>query len=101
MLPRIVTYLLLYGFAASVQAQQGAPAVPTGVIPGAGQTTEAPAPDVKTGPVNLKGQDQRASQPSRRSGPGYVPPMDIRIKEEGIGMPKCARESREGEACSK
>jgi hypothetical protein len=34
-----------------------------------------------------------------RNDPGYKAPLNVRIRDEGIALPKCARESREGEAC--
>jgi len=45
------------------------------------------------------------SQPPRRAAPArpgdVPPPANIRIRGEGIKMPECARESRDGEACKK
>jgi hypothetical protein len=66
---------------------------------------QAPAP-VPT-PVTIdqeKGGDAARQTIQRTSAakPGATPPpMNIRIREEGIKLPKCAAESREGEACKK
>lgn len=78
----------------------------------AGALAQAPAPAVNT-PTQAtvpattgqgKGSDA-TPQPERRttrSRPGEVPPpANIRIQGDGIKMPKCASESRDGEACKK
>lgn len=52
-------------------------------------------------------QDKRGAAapiPAQRSAstrPGAAPPMNIRIQGEGIKLPACTAESREGEACKK
>jgi len=52
-----------------------------------------------------KSAGDTARPPAHRSTgarPGFTPaPMNIRIQEEGVKLPKCAVESREGEACKK
>jgi len=78
----------------------------------AGALAQAPAPAVNT-PAQAtvpataeqgKGSDA-TPQPERRatrSRPGEVPPpANIRIQGDGIKMPRCASESRDGEACKK
>lgn len=39
---------------------------------------------------------ERSSAPRPGAAP---PPMNIRIQDSGVRLPKCAAESREGEAC--
>jgi len=70
---------------------------------------QAPAPGVPTGAVmpatndtdKNKGDDRLPRQErSSAARPGAAPPpMRIRIEESGVKLPKCAAESREGEAC--
>jgi len=56
-------------------------------------------------PEQNKARNEPVRAPSPRSSvarPGSTPaPMDIRIQEEGVKLPKCTTESREGEACKK
>jgi len=75
------------------------------------QTTPAPAPAVTAGQkatVPASELDKKTpgvdgshttTTRSRKNDPGFKPPMSITIREEGIAMPKCARESRDGESC--
>lgn len=93
---RILRFLaasLLSGVAVAAIAQ-----TPAGAGNAAGQT------GVPATIEQDKGGDA-ARQPVQRSStarPGTAPPpLDIRIRETGISMPKCAAESREGEACKK
>ncbi len=66
---------------------------------------QAPAP----APVPITIEQERAGDPARQpvqrpasSRPGFAPPpMNIRIRDEGIKLPACTAESREGEACKK
>ena len=44
-------------------------------------------------------QDQATPGQRRSTTPGYVPPLNIKIQDAGIAVPKCMVESREGEAC--
>jgi len=78
----------------------------------AGALAQAPAPAGNApGPATVpatteqdKGRDATPLPVRRatRSRPGDVPPpANIRIQGEGIKMPKCASESRDGEACKK
>ena len=70
---------------------------------------QAPAPSPNpTGAITTIDQDKGATTlqtPTQRqssSRPGFTPPpMNIKIRDEGIKMPKCAAESRDGEACKK
>ena len=67
-----------------------------------------PAPASPAAPTTTIEQDkggatsqQRAPQ-SSSTRPGNTPlPMNIKIQGEGIKMPACTAESREGEACKK
>jgi hypothetical protein len=85
-------YFVLWAalFPASVLAQ--APAAPAG-------------PAAPTGTIDQDKGAGAVQQPAGRSSssrPGFTPPpMNIRIRDEGIKMPKCTAESREGEACKK
>jgi hypothetical protein len=73
------------------------------------QTPATPAtPASPTGATTTIDQDKGGTtvqQPALRSSssrPGFTPPpMNIKIYDEGIKMPKCTAESREGEACKK
>ena len=79
--------------AATASAQAPSQTAPTGNPAGATTTID---------------QDKRGTaapaQPQRSSStrPGATPlPMNIKIQGEGIKLPDCAAESREGEACKK
>ena len=64
---------------------------------------QAPAPAPVTTDQE-KGSDatRQTTQRTSASRPGSTPPpMNIRIRDEGVKLPKCAAESREGEACKK
>ena len=68
---------------------------------------QAPAP-AATVPATIEQEKsgaaagRQATQRSAPSRPGAAPPpMNIRIRDEGIKMPLCTAESREGEACRK
>ena len=81
--------ILLSGLGSAAFAQ--APAAPANP-PGA--TTIEQDKRGTTGPA----QTQRASD----ARPGSTPlPMNIKIQGEGIKLPACTSESREGEACKK
>jgi hypothetical protein len=75
----------------------------------AGALAQTPAtPASPAGTATTIDQDKGGStvqQPVMRSSgsrPGFTPPpMNIKIRDEGIKMPKCTAESREGEACKK
>ena len=46
--------------------------------------------------------NQQATPRPTSTRPGVAPPpMNIRIKDEGVKMPSCTAESREGESCKK
>lgn len=89
---RLAAAMLLSAIPLAAIAQT--PAAP-GNVPG--QVAPASTEASKSGAV--------APQPVQRSSsarPGAAPaPMYIRIQEEGIKLPKCTAESREGEACKK
>jgi len=90
--------LFLWGIAASVFAQ----GVPT-PAPAAGAAREAASAAAQTETVTVPGvagvQDQKAARPGGVAAPGARRPMDIRLRDGGVKMPKCAEESREGVAC--
>lgn len=89
---RVTAAMLLSAIPLAAIAQ--APAAP-GNVPG------------QVVPVSTEASKSGAAspQPVQRSSskrPGGAPaPMHIRIQEEGIKLPKCTAESREGEACKK
>ena len=91
---RIFAFGMLAAMAVAANAQ--APAGPGGT---AGQAS-APVAAEQT-----KAGSDVARPPAQRSTgtrPGFTPaPMNIRIQEEGVKLPKCTVESREGEACKK
>lgn len=64
---------------------------------------QAPAP----APITIDpGKSGATVPPSTQRGsstrPGAAPPpMNIRIRDEGVKLPPCTAESREGEACKK
>ena len=93
--PKIVlAAAALASIAVSTYAQ-----APSGTPPAGGAAGQATGSAPSTQPKI----DEVTQRPSQRSGmgrPGYTPPpMDIRIKEGGVKLPKCTAESREGEAC--
>ena len=67
---------------------------------------QAPVPTAPT-PITADPGKGGASTPpptqrSSAARPGAAPPpMNIRIRDEGIKLPACTAESREGEACKK
>ena len=80
----------------------------------AGATAMAQVPSQTAPATNPAGatttidQDKRGTaapaqtQRSANTRPGASPlPLNIKIQDEGIKMPACAAESREGEACKK
>lgn len=78
-----------------------------------GATASAQVPSQSAPATNPAGatttidQDKRGTvapaqtQRSASTRPGSAPPMNIRIQGEGIKLPACTAESREGEACKK
>jgi hypothetical protein len=94
--------LLAAGFAPAAFAQ--APATPPPALaPAVGARDAASSTvstEVKPGGTDLRDANttQMNRSPSSSPGRGYAP-MNIRLQEGGIKMPKCAEESREGLAC--
>ena len=90
--------ILAWGIAASVFAQ-GA----TTPAPAAGAAREAASATVQTETTASPGgagvQDQKAGRPGRAVTSKGKLPMDIRLRDGGVKMPKCSEESREGLAC--
>jgi hypothetical protein len=67
-------------------------------VPAASQATGTQG----TSDAEKKSADRKEQPPvvqRRRNNPGGVPPSNIRLKDEGIALPRCVTESREGEAC--
>ena len=91
---RILAGGLLLATAAIVNAQTPAA---TGSSPGQG-AAPATIEQTKGGDVLPLPTTQRA--PAARPG-APPPPLNIKIQDTGVAMPKCAAESREGEACKK
>jgi len=94
---------LAYSAAAFAQAAP-APAPATGAASGAagGQAaaSQGATADEEKRPARTRSVDEQMTFGQRRgTNPGYVPPMDIKIQDAGIALPKCTAESREGEAC--
>lgn len=90
--------LLMLGAATAGRAQAPAPAPAAGTIAPAAPTTTIEQDRGGSG-----GDATRAATPRAGAArPGFAPPpMNIRIQGEGVKMPSCASESREGEACKK
>ena len=89
--------LLLWGFAASVFAQASMTPSPAAGAAAASATVQTETVKI-TGP-GTAAPEQKAAVESGRIAPGGKQPMNIRLQEGGIKMPKCAEESREGLAC--
>lgn len=99
---RILTGAMFAGMSAVALAQASpAPATGTTAAPAASQAagTQGASEAEKKAADGASGRDGGAAVERRRDSPDYVPPMNIRMKDEGIALPKCVRESREGEAC--
>ena len=92
--------LLAAGLSTAAFAQS--PATPN-PVPQAGAAREAASatvqPDVKPGAVGGESKDQPVPRSGRSTGFGREPPMNIRLRDGGVKMPKCAEESRKGLAC--
>jgi hypothetical protein len=89
--------VLLWIFASAVLAQAvtptPAPASGAAVAPLVGaESKDAPG----TASVQDEMSGKRGSRGNRFD---QKAPMNVRIKDSGIKLPKCAEESREGEAC--
>jgi hypothetical protein len=76
--------------------------------PALAQTPAAPGSASPAGATTTIDQEKRgaaaepATQRSASTRPGATPlPMNIKIQGEGIKLPPCTAESREGEACKK
>ncbi len=93
---RTLGALIALAFSAGTFAQ--VPAAPPGT---AGATSATGA----TTTIDQEKREAIPAAPTQRSAntrPGTTPlPMNIRIHGEGIKLPACTAESREGEACKK
>ena len=88
--------LLLWGFMLSASAQQGVPAAPAAAQGAATATVQTTTVAV---PASKEIEDQKVNRPSNIGAGGTRRPMDIRLHEGGVKLPKCTEESREGLAC--
>jgi hypothetical protein len=76
-----------------------APAAPTASPAGARDAASAAVPtEVRSTDLRDQGATNTNRAPSTSPGRGYAP-MNIRLQDGGVKMPKCAEESREGMAC--
>ena len=98
---RLATSLLFIGLAAATHAwsQQPTPA-PVARPPSSDAAANAPMQSVKDEEKGAQVKDQTQAF-HRKGGRTNREPTDTRIKEEGIKMPPCATESREGLDCSR
>lgn len=91
----VLASLAMLGTVPDALAQAPAPA------PGGGNTQ----PAAPTTTIDQERGADTTRAPVPRSGaarPGFAPPpMNIRIQGDGVKMPSCSTESREGEACKK
>lgn len=86
---------MLWIFAPAVLAQGAVPAPAAGAAAAPLIGTEA-----KDAPGSASVQDQMSGRRANRASKfDHKAPMNVRIKDSGVKMPKCAEESREGEAC--
>jgi hypothetical protein len=73
-------------------------------LPAAGAAAGQPTNTTELEQKKAESNAPRAA-PAERSASGRgrftPPPMNIRIQEEGVKLPKCTAESREGEECKK
>jgi hypothetical protein len=84
---------------AMAQAPGGAPATPPagGARDAAASTVST---EVRTGSGDLRDQSVTNTNRAPSTVPGRgAAPMNIRLHDGGVKMPKCAEESREGMAC--
>ena len=94
-------FLLVCGYAALAWAQTApVPSPPVAT----GQATAAPmaSEESKQTIGNVVERDNNRERARAGRGvrdPGAKAPMDIRLLDGGVKMPKCAEESREGETC--
>jgi hypothetical protein len=100
----ILTGVISVGFSAAVFAQAvpapaPAPAAATGVVGSQAATSQGATEEEKRAARGRSVDEQVTSGQRRSNNPGYVAPMNIKIQETGIALPKCTAESREGEAC--
>lgn len=96
---RLLTGAIFAGLSA-VALAQASPA-PGMTAPAASQAAGMQgASEAEKKPADGAGaRDSGAAVQRRRNNPGELRPMNIRMKDEGVALPKCMRESREGEAC--
>lgn len=92
---RILAGVLAAALAGAAMAQGALPAPAAGAA-----TAPVVGGEAKEAPGTASVQDQMSGKRgSRASKFDHKAPMNVRIKEDGVKMPRCAAESREGEAC--
>lgn len=90
----MIRFLSMGIMVSAISASAFAQAPPTPASPAAPTTTI----DQDKGGATAQ---QRTPQSSSTRPGNTPPPMNIKIQGEGIKMPACTAESREGEACKK
>jgi hypothetical protein len=79
-----------------------APAAPAPAAPAGAREAASTSVSTEIRPTSSDLRDQGVTNtnraPSSGPGRGYAP-MNIRLQDGGVKMPKCAEESREGLAC--
>ena len=90
--------LLAWCFAGSVIAQSSTLPTPPPAGTAGGTASTSSLASGKAAAAGGETKTQKADGASRASN---RKPMDIRLQDGGVKLPKCAIESREGEACSK
>jgi hypothetical protein len=97
---RIWIGMMLAGCAAAAYPQAvPAPAAGSAAAVGQATATQGATEVEKKAADDANSRAPASSAGRRRNDPGYAPPLNIRMKDEGIALPKCVRESREGEPC--
>jgi hypothetical protein len=93
----VVLFAAWLGHAVAQAPVTPAPAAPTGAREAASTsaTTETRS---TSSDLRDQGVTNTNRGPSTGPGRGYAP-MNIRLQDGGVKMPKCAEESREGMAC--
>ncbi len=90
--------MLLWLFASTTLAQGVVPAPAPAPAAGAAVAPVVGA-DVRETPGAGTMQDQMSGKRGGRNQFDQRAPMNVRIKDAGVKLPKCVEESREGEAC--
>jgi hypothetical protein len=92
---KIMAGVLAATVAGAVMAQGAVPAPAAGAV-----AAPVVGAESKDAPGTASVQDQMSGKRSSRAVKfDHKAPMNVRIKDDGVKMPRCAAESREGEAC--